>query len=313
MKISRLLKDGLKLRFFKIHRLLLRFKIAIYPVHYYSCAVDLLELEKNRSLWAKPSDLPGLEIDLDAQIRFLEQICFPFEEEYRGNPFYRKAVELNYGPGFGYIEAQVLYAAIRHYRPRQILEIGSGISTFCAYEALSRNGQGSITCVEPYPSRRLREFSTKEGAVKLLTNPVQAMPLSLFEELRNNDLLFIDSSHVVKAGSDVNFIILEILPRLQPGVLVHFHDIYFPYDYQRDLLETFLHNNETALLRAFLCFNKHFKILFCLSQLHYERPNELKQIFPEYQPQLNHDGLRDPSDPPGKHFPSSIWLQVVSE
>ncbi len=313
MKISRLLKDGLKKKFFWIHRLLLRLKIAVYPVHYYSCAIDLLELEKSRALWAKPSSLPGLEIELNAQLQLLGQICLPFEKEYRGNPFYRKAVGLNYGPGFGYIEAQVLHAVIRHSRPNQIIEVGSGVSTFCAHEALKHNGQGAIVCIEPYPSKRLQELAVQEQAIKLLRSPVQAVSLSLFEGLQNGDILFVDSSHVVKTGSDVNFIILEVLPRLQAGVIVHFHDIYLPYDYQRDLLVTFLHNNETALLRAFLCFNKHFNILFCLSHLHYERPNELRKIFSEYRPQSNRDGLQDTRDLAGKHFPSSIWLRVVSK
>jgi predicted O-methyltransferase YrrM len=304
--------NGLKQALFECHRLLLRLKIAVYPVHYYSCAVDLIALEKNQALWVGPSSLPGLEIDLNAQIDCLRKICAPYEPEYRTNPFYRKAVELHYGPGFGYIEAQALHAVARHFRPRHMVEVGSGVSTYCAHEALKANAQGSLLCVEPNPSLRLEAFSGEQNNIELLKVPVQAVPLSTFEGLRESDILFIDSSHVVKAGSDVNYLVLEVLPRLQRGVLVHFHDICFPYDYQRDLLWTFLHNNETSLLRAFLCFNKRFKILFCLSHLHYERSDALKEIFPEYKPQSNQGGFRDRRQDPSRHFPSSVWLQVVS-
>jgi hypothetical protein len=134
-------------------------------------------------------------------------------------------------------------------------------------------------------------------------------PLELFTQLGENDILFIDSSHVLKAGSDVSHIVLEILPVLQPGVLVHFHDIYLPYAYQRDVLQTFLHNNETPFLASFLTYNERFRILFCLSHLHYERPEILVQTFPEYDPQASWRGLR--TENTSGHFPSALWLQVV--
>jgi hypothetical protein len=126
-------------------------------------------------------------------------------------------------------------------------------------------------------------------------------------------VLFIDSSHIVRAGGDVNHVILEVLPRLAPGVLVHFHDIYLPYDYQRDLLQTFLHNNETSLLRAFLIFNARFRILFSLSMLHYDCPAGLREVFPEYRRQSDRNGLRDEHFDPQEHFPSSTWLVSTAE
>ncbi|WP_338000825.1 class I SAM-dependent methyltransferase [Candidatus Methylacidiphilum fumarolicum] len=136
--------------------------------------------------------------------------------------------------------------------------------------------------------------------------------------MRKDDLLFIDSSHVVKAGGDVNFLILEVLPRLREGVVVHFHDIYFPYDYPRDLLKTFFPSTESSLLHAFLAFNHRFRIIFCMSLLHYKCPKVLTEVFPEYIPQGGQDGLVEErvaafTTPPG-HFPSSIYLRVgVSE
>ena len=132
----------------------------------------------------------------------------------------------------------------------------------------------------------------------------------MFQQLRPNDIVSIDSSHVVKTGSEVNYIVLEILPRLPTGVLVHFHDIYLPYDYQRDVLETFVHANETALVRAFLTCNPRFGILFALSMLHYDRRDALRAILPEYRPEADWRGMRSGNYTPERHFPSSLWLTV---
>jgi hypothetical protein len=118
----------------------------------------------------------------------------------------------------------------------------------------------------------------------------------------------------VKAGGDVNFLILEVLPRLKPGVIVHFHDIYLPYDYQRDLLDTFMHWSETSLLRAFLINNSRARIFFSMSQLHYDRPDALRKAFPDYAPQTDVDGLvvgEVPFEKSRRHFPSSTYIEIL--
>ena len=152
--------------------------------------------------------------------------------------------------------------------------------------------------------------------INLIEKQVQAVPFEeAFGELGENDLLFIDSSHAVKPGSDVNHLILEILPRLHPGVIVHFHDIYLPFDYQRSVTQTFFHWMETSLLRAFLVHNERARIIFCLSQLHYDRREALREVFPEYNPQSDINGLRDArykpfQEPVNEHFPSSIYIRI---
>ncbi len=100
-----------------------------------------------------------------------------------------------------------------------------------------------------------------------------------------------------------------MLPRLAPGVIVHVHDIYLPYDYQRDILDTVYHWSETSLLRAFLTGNQHARILFCLSQLHYERPDLLRRLFPGYVPESDQRGL-SAGEPKG-YFPSSIYIEIT--
>jgi hypothetical protein len=137
-----------------------------------------------------------------------------------------------------------------------------------------------------------------------------------FKRLNHGDLLFIDSSHTVKPGSDVNFLILEILPRLKPGVFIHFHDINLPFDYQRSVLSTYFHWTETSLLRACFINNEKIKIFFCLSHLHYERKKELKEIFPDYNSKEDINGITSHNIKPfetllSHHFSSSIFFQIV--
>lgn len=303
---------------FRFFRLLTRFKVHILPVHYYSPLPDLVQLAKSRKTWAKKSALPGIDSDLDGQIRTLRKVCLPRQKEFAGNPHFKYANQMGFGLGYGYVEAQVLHAVIRQYKPRRIVEVGSGVSTYCMLKAdeanvAAGNAPAAITCIEPYPSKVLRE----NGQITLLAKKVQDVEPDVFLQLKKNDLLFIDSSHTVKPGSDVNLLVLEILPRLAPGVIVHFHDIYLPYDYNRDVLHSFYPWMETSLVRAFLVNNRQFKILFCLSQLHYDRTEELGRILPEYRPQGGSDGLEPDSFKPftysktENHFPSSLYIQAV--
>lgn len=225
-------------------------------------------------------------------------------------------MEKHFGPGFGYIEAQALHSVIRYFKPRKIVEVGSGVSTFCSLNATQVNKKennldSEITCIEPHPSENLRILK----GVQIIQKEVQTIPYNVFTDLQENDLLFVDSSHTVKPGSDVNYIILEILPRLNRGVVVHFHDIYLPYDYQRDILTNFFQWCETSLLRAFLVNNDKVKIVFCLSGLHYDYPAVLKEVFPEYRPQHDIEGLTygiyEPFKVIEEHFPASIYLQFL--
>jgi predicted O-methyltransferase YrrM len=273
-------------------------------------------LLKTREIWANKSELPGVVFDLEKQIENLKNICVPFKKEYAGNNIYREALEKNFGHGFGYIEAQALHSVVRYFKPRKIVEVGSGTSTFCSLKAAQINKNetrvnSEIVCIEPYPHKSLRMLPE----VQIIQKEVQTIPYELFTSLQERDLLFIDSSHTVKPSSDVNFIILEILPRLQKGVIVHFHDIFFPYDYQRDILTSYFQWCETSLLRAFLINNSKINIVFCLSSLHYNKPEILKIVFPEYQPQNDVNGLTYGFYPPfaniEKHFPTSIYLQFL--
>jgi hypothetical protein len=309
-----MLKRLIKWGSFVFHRLALRAGIVVVPKHFYVPLSSVLDLERTKHIWARKSDLPGISSTLEEQAENLRRICLPFQSAYAGNHAYREGVSLHFGPGYGYIEAQALHGVLRHYQPSRVIEVGSGVSTYCMTKALHLNeGLGGpkarLTSIEPYPFDALRRLA----GVELIQAPVQTIPASTFEELGAGDLLFIDSSHTVRPGSDVNHLILEVLPRLRSGVVVHFHDIYLPYDYQRDVLRTYFQWMETSLLRAFLIHNSRARVLFCLSQLHYDRPEVLKEVFPEYVPALNQDGLEVASGPENVrgHFPSSIFFEVL--
>jgi hypothetical protein len=168
---------------------------------------------------------------------------------------YRHAMKEPFGSGrsrtFGYIEAQVLHAVVRHYKPARLIEIGGGVPTRCTYQAISMNRRdtgvnGHITCIEPHPIDMIKNIDESSDNVELIARPIHEVPLNYFKQLRANEIVSIDPNHVVRSGSEVNDIVLEILPSSQKEVLVHFHDIYLPYGYDRDVLRNFTHPNENC-------------------------------------------------------------------
>jgi predicted O-methyltransferase YrrM len=307
--MNRQLKHAAKRVLMKAHEQALRMGVVVLPKHYYVPIADVLELKKTRDIWARRCSMHGVDIDITQQAARLQQMVRPFEAEYRGNLALKEAAAQGFGPGFGYIEAQCLHGVLRSLKPRRIIEVGSGVSTYCAVKATALNAAegkpAEITCIEPYPSAYLRG----SGDIRLIIKKAQELAPAEFDRLEDGDFLFIDSSHAVKPGGDVLYLYLEVLPRLKPGVVIHIHDIYFPYLYQRNVLESFYQWTETAILQALLTNNQHLKILFSMSMLHYDVPDDLKKVFPEYSPAPGVDGLADDDLKPG-HFPSSIYLQT---
>jgi len=297
------------------HRAAARLGLHVVPRHYYSPVADPAELRATRARWARPSAMPGVEWDLDAQARSLREICAPYREEYAANDTYRAGAAGAFGPGYGPVEAQALHAVVRHLRPARVVEVGSGVSTLVVREAARRNERDGapparVCCIEPFPGDALRAL---EG-VELVEERVQDVPLARFETLAAGDLLFIDSSHQAKTGSDVVHLLLEVLPRLRAGVVVHVHDVYLPNDHSPLELTTFWHWNETAFLHAFLVHNARVRVLFCTSAFHPERPHVLRDLFPGYDPEPVADGLVGadvgPLEYPKRHLPCAIYLEM---
>jgi hypothetical protein len=283
----------------------------ILPRHFYSQIPDLAALKRSSS-WRAPASMTNVcGTDIDEQLGKLQSWLEPLQADRQGPDVYRDAIGQNGSDGgYGEIEAIVLYAFVATQKPRTIVQVGCGVSTAIILAASSAVGYSpKIVCVEPYPTDFLVR-SEQQGRIVLIRKPAQDVDIGTFQQVSAGDLLFIDSTHTVKVGSEVNRLILEVLPRLGADAYVHFHDIYFPYDYQRHLLsdEVFFHS-ESTLLHAFLACNQRFQIEVSMSMLHYAARDRLKRLLRSYDPQSDDDGLAAQG---GKHFPSSIWLRCTS-
>ena len=184
-----------------------------------------------------------------------------------------------FNSAFNPVVGVTYYAMIREFQPKRIVEIGGGYSTLVSTRAALRNGATRVECIEPEPPKFLTEKLV--GLNRLIVSPAQDVPLEIFESLENNDVLFIDSCHVSRIGSEVHRIFFEILPRLQPGVLIHFHDIFLPWDYPRHWLKDLkIFWNEQYLLLAFLMFNEAFTPLLANHYLLRQQLTDLQRAFP---------------------------------
>jgi hypothetical protein len=290
-----------------LFRLAERAGLHLTPKHYYTPVPDVRWLRQHTQLWEGASTLPGVAWNLDAHLQRLARICAPYVQEVAGLEFFNQVTSDSWGPGYGPIESQVLHCFLRANQPRRIIEIGSGVSTACMLNAVGQAlPPAQLTCIEPFPSPVLRETA---GA-RLRAQACQEVPLAVLSELEDGDLLFIDSSHAVKVGSEVPRIYLEIIPSLRPGVFIHIHDIFLPYLYPPDILTwPFWAWQETVLLAALLTNNPKLEVLFCLSALHHSRPSGLRALLPDYRPRAMRGGLFA-DGALAKHYPSSIWLRT---
>jgi hypothetical protein len=254
--------------------------------HFYQPIPDTGRLRDE--LWSRESGLAGVDINEQRQIELIDQFL-RFKSEYDTFPRDRPAEPWRYyqgNPHFGPVDAEVLYRMIRHFRPGKIVEIGSGYSTYVSAQAVLRNEEenghrAELIAVEPRPNRVLR--SGFPGLSRLIPERAEQVAPTVYESLRENDILFIDSSHVLRIGGDVHHEYLEILPRLSKGVLVHIHDVFFPFDYPRKwVLEMHRFWNEQYLAQAFLAFNTAFEILWCGSYMHARHPDKLEEAFASY-------------------------------
>lgn len=276
--------------------------VHVVPVHFYEPIPDTRQLDP--ALWTATRALPGIEWQGEAQLRRLREYAARYRAEYEAFPRRPTADPTQYheeNGQFASTDAEVLHCVIRATRPRLVIEVGSGFSTLITAAALRRNAAdgspGELVCIEPYPSAVLR--AGVPGLTRLIAAPVQAVPLETFDQLRAGDVLFIDSSHVVAIGSDTTREVLDIVPRLAPGVLVHFHDIYSPIEYPRGwVLDEHRFWNEQYLVDAFLSFNQRFEILYAGSYLHVTHLPRLVEFSALYRPDAR--------------WSTSLWIRRVS-
>jgi predicted O-methyltransferase YrrM len=239
------------------------------PGHFYSPypSIEELKLKEKQIFESFPTEIPGIDINESEQLALFEQ----FKQYYKELPFDTLPKEgLRFFfegdvRGYGYSDAVVLYSMIRHLQPKRIIEIGSGKSSCVTLDTNELFFGHSISCtfIDPYPKKLYSLI--KEGdldRIEVLSKKLQEVELSRFEELSAGDILFIDSTHVSKVNSDVNYIFFEILPALSSGVYIHFHDIFYPFEYPKKWVYSGIAWNEDYILRAFLQYNNAFKIVF---------------------------------------------------
>lgn len=274
----------------------------IIPNHYYFPIPDTTTLKDN--LWQKEYELVGIDINDKGQIDMLSNFSLKFKKEYESFPRNKTSVPHKYyinNGWFGSVDGEILYCMIRHFKPKKIFEIGSGNSTYLSAQAILKNKEDNdyeceLVVFDPYPNEVLR--AGFPGLSRLIPKKAQDISLSEFNKLLENDILFIDSSHVLKIGSDVQYIYLKILPMLNKGVVVHVHDIFLPAEYpKKQVLEDYVFWTEQYLLQAFLTFNDNFEVLWAGSYMHLRHPDKLEEAFSSYR--------RD------KIWPASFWIRKI--
>jgi len=252
--------------------------VHVTPVHFYYPIPDTREL--SATLWEAPSGGSGVAFNQRAQIALLSSFS-RFRSEYDSVPMENQEDpgEFHFSnPFFSGTDALVLYCMIRHFQPAAVVEVGCGFSSRMIRRAVRKNRRGRVTCIDPFAAGGLSEWFP-EATVR--REPVQDFDLSVFEALGPGDIVFIDSSHVARIGSDVNYLFLEVIPRLQPGVIVHVHDIFLPMEMRKDwVLDEMRFWTEQYLLQAFLAFNRQFEVLIANSWLELRHPAALRETFP---------------------------------
>lgn len=285
-----------------------RFLEFVAPGHFYSPIPDVADVESRAAALFDRSAraLPGVAIDAASQLRLVERLAplYPsigFPD--RPQPGHRYHLDNEY---FSYGDGIVLNLLLRHLRPRRVVEIGSGYSSAAMLDTNDRflGGAVEFTFVEPFPERLMGLLSEADKRqARIEVKPVQAVDAAVFESLAAGDILFIDSSHVAKIGSDVLHLVFEVLPRLAAGVVVHFHDVPWPFEYPRRWFDDGRAWNEAYLLRAFLQYNAAFEILYFNAFVAEHHADTLRRYLP--------DVLKTPSSPvtPGN---TSLWLRKTA-
>lgn len=302
--ISRLLKKLPYLSAVFLERDRLRSELAalwVPPGHFYSPIPSKAEIREREHLIfpGYPDAIPGIDLNSEGQLKMFEE----FKQYYSEQPWFdQKKEPLRYyfhNPSYSYSDAICLYCMIRHLRPRRIIEIGSGYSSTVMLDTNELFFSNSIACtfIDPHPELLFSLLKDSDyGHAEIISQKVQDVASSKFAELGARDILFVDSTHVSKIGSDINHIFFTLLPLLKSEVFIHFHDIFYPFEYPKEWVYEGCAWNEAYVLRAFLQYNSSFRIVFLNTFLeHFYR-----ERFAEHMPLC----LKNPG--------GSIWLERLA-
>jgi hypothetical protein len=242
-------------------------KQGIFPAgHYYSPIPDQDEiLAYINSQKSHKIDIPDINLNKNNQFNLLQEYCLfyndlPFpEKQKQGCRYYYE------NDWYSYADAIFLYSFLRKHQPKRIIEIGSGFSSAVMLDTIERffSRCPEVTFIDPYSDRLKSLLRTyDQDQIKIIDKKIQDMSPDIFLSLESGDLLFIDSSHVVKCGSDLQLLMFDVLPILPYGIFVHFHDVFYPFDYPSEWLKEGRYWNENYFLHAFLSHNYEWVIYF---------------------------------------------------
>lgn len=272
------------------------------PRHFYYPVPDIADLEA-RDIWSRRSPLSGIGLDEQACLEFFVGLASEYGDACRwthGDAASRVEFDTA-NESFSYGCAASTYMMLRRLRPGVVLEIGSGNSSRVIAQALEDNGEGHHVVVDPYPPSDV--LAGLRGNTTVIQERVEVQPTSLFDQLGRDDVLFIDSSHVVRIGGDVNCEYLEVLPCLRGGVVVHVHDICLPYEYPKSYATGSFRYfwTEQYLLQAFLALNSDFEVLLPMFLIQRDYPEVFRGCLRHYNPQIH------------AMLSSSFWMKRVTE
>jgi predicted O-methyltransferase YrrM len=296
---------ALKVRAFKTLRSAAgRVGLQVVPKNYYSPIPDLEALPPG--VFDRRSALRGIHFDLDEQLAWIERSLAGAMREFA------PPASLIDNASYGRVGADLLHGVVRGLKPRRIVELGSGHSTLFMAAAAERNRadgvETELRTFDPYPSVARPGLP---GLAALEPVRAQDVPLEVFTSLAAGDVLFVDTTHTVKLDSDVNRIVLDVLPALGPGVLVHVHDIFLPYEYPRRWHEeSGFHWAEQYLLQAFLADNPRFEVRAAAFALCRDRADAMARLAPTWRPGSEASAFwfsstADPAAPPPARQPPS--------
>jgi hypothetical protein len=304
----RKIKNSIKQLIEFINSLLSCINLLIVPLHYYTPIKNIKNIQKNKLL--KKIEFSKINFNKNKSILFLKsmrkQILI-----FKHRNIYEKLVnnKNSHGPGYGKIESIILQSVINKKKIKRVLEIGSGISTFCIIDSLniSNNINYKVMCIEPNPSDSLLNLA-KEEKIILIKKNIEEVPIKKILDFKA-DFLFIDTTHTVKPLSDVEVIYTRILPNIK-NCIIHIHDIYFPYLYQNNLhKKSYMQWSETMLLYCYLLNNKKAKIILSMPHIFHENKNIFKEHFKSWKLAKFRYGLQKNLTDNNAHFPSSVYLQ----
>lgn len=290
--------------------------ISLGPNHFYWPVPNVSELEQQR--WPAGRLAAPVDLRFPVQLDFLREMAAEYAPEWNFPERFTSDSAYHYNNGFfESVDAEIAYSFVRRFKPSHVIEVGGGFSTRLLTQALRTNFEqdgvrAELTTIDPglHSSRD----PAPSVSTEVIPRPVQEIDLDLFSSLDEGDILFLDSSHVVRVGSDVVYEYLEILPRLRKGVLIHAHDIFLPHDYPLSwVVDNLSFWNEQYLLLAFLSFNSSFEVLWSSSGMQTFHPRALEKMVPHWRE--SHRKLPKefrrfvPSLDGERIWPSSFWMR----